>query len=171
MPVIHDNGVVLEDSLTTYKLCVDTIGNHYSGNFGMNVWYSYTISGLGNGGSYGYGAANGFILIATYANASCSFGVFNIGTLVFPTNSIYNVAMILEVWNTTDITLDNAIANGAKVAYSKVFYQPIDNIFGGDGPTHLSYATGGLQSYDLVMKTLVPVGLPQTPSMTLLGIG
>ena len=88
----------------------DTLGNHYTGAFGIEVWGLNAAAvppGINLGPSPGSGVAaystmqaDGFVLQASFAGVPMSSGLFGICTVTLPTIPGPNAVLALAVWNT-----------------------------------------------------------------------
>ena len=96
--------------LPSVPVDTDTLGNHYTGTFGIEVWGLNAAAvppGINLGPSPGSGVAaystmqaDGFVLQASFAGVPMSSGLFGISTVTLPTIPGPNAVLALAVWNT-----------------------------------------------------------------------
>ncbi len=89
----------------------DTLGNPYTGTFGIEVWGLNAAAvppGINLDPSPGSGVAaydamqaDGFVLQATFAGVPMSSGLFGIGTVILPTIPPPEAVLALAVWDTS----------------------------------------------------------------------
>jgi len=158
------NGEInLDNSDCSYGLALDTAGNYPITTFGVELWV-YLAGGRPIVNKYGDLLADtNWCKEATYSNRTAYEGTFTLGVVAITEISLdapsyYYIAMAF--WNSNAASY--SVAQGAKTAIG--VWQ---NMIGSTIPSTLNDTQGetGFNGADIVMT------LPQTPTMTLVGIG
>jgi PEP-CTERM motif len=162
----------VDNSWSLGAVSIDTVGNWYTGTYGLEIWAKSGAIGDNinsfNGQSgvadiaYANLAVDGYVLGGTFANKSMSYPgtIVNVGRAYCANVFVGPNAVAVVAWNSSAPSFSAAVAGGAKAG----IYTFVNGFYIGLGaPTSLGDGWG---STDLVMTTV-----PEPSVFALAGLG